>query len=180
VTLTAEEKLANKRSKMIEKAKEYQLGTYSRKKVAPVYQQMVRAEAAAKPAGYYSAIVDGEMFQVHREVGQCVCVTCGKVLPWKNSSASHGRLDTGHFIPSRRMSILFEPNNSHPQCVHCNKYLGGNQGCYELWMRHVYGQEEIDRLRRRKNENVQCTREELVDMRIVYQARLKEAVQSME
>jgi len=177
--LTEQEKLERKRSRLIEKAREYQLGTYARKFVASVYQQMIRAESAAMPYGDALAVVNGELAWITREVGQCVCVTCGKVLPWKNSNATHGKLDTGHFIPSRRMSVLFAEKNAHTQCSHCNQQLGGNQGCYELWMRHVYGQETIDRLRRLKNQTVQFTREELVDMRIEYQGRLNRAIEKM-
>lgn len=175
MTLTKEQKADRSRARMLENAKCYQLGTYSNRYVAPVFQKMVRAEAAAKPEGFTLAIEGGEATDVWRRIGQCVCVTCGKVAPWKGDTIGGGLIETGHFIASRRMSVLYEPTNSHPQCKYCNKHLSGNQGVYELWMRNVYGQEEIDRLRKLKNETVTFTREQLVDMRIQFAARLKAA-----
>jgi len=180
MVLTPEQKHANKRNKMIETAAEYQLGSYARRFVASCLQQVIRAEAGADPRPFVTAVVNGELTQVARSSGFCACVTCGTVLPWKNSSATHGRLDSGHFLASRRMSILFEESGINPQCVSCNQHLSGNQGCYTTWMRFMYGQDEIDRLRKLKNTTVQFTREELVDMRLAYQARLETAIKLME
>ncbi len=178
--LTPEEKRERKRHRMIEKAREYSLGTYSRKFVAPVFQRMIRAEAAALPAGNSPTVIDGKVYECrHRNVGQCMCVTCGKVGPWKGNSVGGGPIETGHFLASRRASILYEETNLHPQCKHCNQHLSGNQANYEIWMQYVYGAEEVERLRRRKAETVQWTREELVDMRMQFQERLKAAEERM-
>lgn len=177
--LTKQHKAERTRQRMLDKAREYQLGTYSRKFVAPVFQQMIRAEAASEPAGETLAVVNAEIRGVFRKIGQCVCITCGKVAPWKGNSIGGGEIETGHFIASRRMSILFEETNVAPQCKYCNRHLGGNQGCYEQWMLFVYGQDEIDRLRKLKNETVQFTREELVDKRLFYKQRLDLAVDYM-
>ena len=173
--LTSEEKLERKRRLMGDKAAEYQIGTYTNKFVAPVFQRMIRAEAAAVPWAFASAVVDGELRMVFRQVGECVCVTCGKVGPWKGNSIGGGTIETGHFVAGRRASILFEPTNAHPQCKHCNRHLFGNQARYEVWMAHTYGLDEPDRLRRLKSETRQFSREELVDMRIEFQARLTAA-----
>lgn len=173
--MTPEQKASRARDRMLGKAREFQLGTYSSKFVAPVFQRMIRAEAAAKPAGEVVAIVGGEPGLIFREVGQCVCVTCGVVGNWKGDSVGGGTIESGHFLASRRMSILFEETNVHPQCKSCNQHLGGNQGVYEIWMRNVYGLEEIDRLRKLKNQTVQFSREALVDMRLSFAARLKAA-----
>ena len=164
------------RNKMLEKAKEYQLGTYSNKFVAPLWQSCVRAEAAADPRKFVSAVVNGTIQQVARRLGECACVTCGRVAAWKGASIGGGEIETGHFVASRRASILFEPNNAHPQCKVCNRHLSGNQGCYEMWMRFMFGQDEIDRLRRLKNANVTFNRSELVDMRIGFKKRLDAAI----
>ena len=176
--LTPEEKASRARQRMIEKSREWTIGTHTCK-VAAVYQQMVRAEAAAMPEGMTSAVVGGQIAQVFRRIGQCVCVTCGKVGFWKGNTIGGGTIETGHFVASRRASILFEPTNAHPQCKHCNRHLGGNQANYELWMQHTYGPSESDRLRRLKRESRQFTREELVDRKIDYQARLNAATDAM-
>jgi len=172
--LTEQEKHERKRARMLQTAKQYTPGTYMRK-VAQIYQRMIRAEAAAKPEGVVFAITAGKVAEVFRRVGQCVCVTCGKVGPWKGNAIGGGVIESGHFIASRRASVLFEPHNCHPQCKFCNQHLGGDQGNYELYIQHVYGHEEAGRLRRLKNEVKQFTRDELVDMKLDFQARLKAA-----
>lgn len=179
MTIPPELKAERSRKRMIDKAAEYQLGTYSCKFVAPLFQKAIRAEAAADPHHYVTAVVDGTIRQVERKLGQCVCVTCGTVGPWKGNSIGGGPIETGHFIGSRRASILFEESNAHPQCKICNHRMNGNHGCYEMWMRAVYGQDEIDRLRRLKNESITFDREQLVDMRIAFQKRLDAAILRM-
>ena len=177
--LTPEERASRARNRMIETAHQWELGTHAGK-VATVYQRMVRAESAAMPDGYASAIVLGHVQEVFRQVGQCVCITCGKVGPWKGDFHGGGVIETGHFIASRRATILFEPSNAHPQCKHCNRHLGGNPANYELWMQHVYGPDEPDRLHRLKHTTRQFTHDELVDLQIGYRDRLKAAEERME
>ena len=180
MTLTPEDKAKRARQRKIQKAKEYSLGTYSRKFVAPVFQRMIRAEAGALPEGFTPAIVKGHLRDVLRCVGQCACVTCGRVLLWFNRSASSGSMDTGHFLASRCASILYEEDNVSPQCVRCNQHEHGAQDRYRLWMVAVRGEETIERLERLKNTPRQFTRDELVDMRIGFEARLKAAEERME
>jgi hypothetical protein len=179
VSLSLEENARRKRDRMIEKAREMSLGTYSRKFVAPVFQRMIRAEEGAKGAGMSLASVHGIVVKRFRKFGQCVCVTCGTTGPWSGAPYGGGPIETGHFIAGRSASILYEPSNAHPQCKHCNRHLSGNQAHYAIWMRHVYGQEEIDRLERLKRTPRQFTREELVDMRIEYGERLRTAEERM-
>ena len=177
-TLTPEEKATRARQRMIEKAREWTIGTHTRK-VAEVYQQMVRAEAAAMPEGMTSAVVGGQISQVFRRIGQCVCVTCGKVGPWKGGLNRYGGMHTGHFLASRRASILFLADNVAPQCSHCNVFQHGAPSAFTLWMEHVRGKETIERIRRLKHTGRQFTHEELVDAKLTYQARLKAAEERM-
>jgi len=165
-----------KRDRMIEKAREYTTGTYIRKFVAPEFQRMIRAEYGARPAGPVRAIVAGNLDTVDRRRGQCVCVTCGKVLPW---SGGIGGMHTGHFLASRRASIVFEEENVAPQCSGCNRYHDGMPQQFRLWMEVVRGPEVVDRLERLKATSRQFTREELVDMRIEFKRRLKAAEEAM-
>ena len=173
--MTPEEKAARKRERMIEKAREFQLGTYSRKFVANVFQRMIRAEYAALPACHDSAVVDGEMAIVYRKVGQVVCVTCGKVCRWDDSK----QVNTGHFLAGRSFSILYEEDNVMPQCVRCNLHLSGNQNAYRMWMLFVRGPDAVERLERLKQQSVSFSREELVDMRIEFTKRLRAAEERM-
>lgn len=172
--LTTEEKAARARERMIANAKAYKADTYSRRTVAPVFQKMIRAEFAADSRWDVPAVVDDGIRQVRRHVGQCVCVTCGRVARWD----SHD-MQTGHFVASRRNSILFEETNVAPQCSHCNGYMSGAPLAYLRWMEFVHGREAVDRLRRLKTESRKFGHEELVDMRIAYAARLEAALQHM-
>ncbi len=174
--LTDQEKVTNARQRMVDKAREYTTGTYINKFVAKPFQRCIRAEAGALPVGMTHAVVDGELIQVFRRVGECVCVTCGKVGPW---SSGLGGMHTGHFLASRRNSILFEEANVAPQCSRCNRYQSGAPQQFRTWMLAVRGEEIVKRLERLKHTDRHFDREELVDMRIEYQARLKAAEERM-
>lgn len=179
--MSPEEKAERARQRMIETARQFQLGTYSNKFVAPLFQKMIRAEAAAVPDSEELAVVNGELCFVSRSVGYCVCVTCGKVLPWKgNGPWKENALHTGHFLASRRLSILFEEDNCAPQCSHCNYHRSGEQQLFRKWMIAVRGQGTVERLEQLKNTVVSFTREQLVDMRIAYKKRLDDAVGRMQ
>ncbi len=178
--LTPEEKAERKRQRMIEKARDtHTIGSYASNVLAPVFQKMIRAEAGARPAEWSRAIVDGKVDIVRRFVGQCVCVTCGKVLPWKNSGGTHGALDTGHFLHGVA-ATRFDEDNVAPQCVSCNKYHDGAGFDYRLWMTAVRGAETVERLTRLNNTVRRFTFEELVDMNLEYAARLKAAIERMQ
>ena len=174
--MTTEEKAERKRQRMLDKAREYTIGTYA-SQMATVFQRLIRAEAAAEPNGMAPAVVDGQLSVVFRRVGQCVCVTCGKVQPW---SSGLGGMHAGHFLASRCNSILFEEENVAPQCSHCNRYRGGEPQLFRIWMIAVRGAQTVERLERLKHETRHFTREELVDMKIGYKSRLKAAETSME
>lgn len=122
MALSDSEKAERHRNRLLEKAREYSPDKYKNKYVAPLYQRMIRAEFGAVPSGLSIAVVDGELSHVSRCVGQCVCVTCGVVHAW---NAGIKGMHTGHFVGSRRNSVLFEDGNVAPQCANCNYYLGG-------------------------------------------------------
>lgn len=176
--LTPEQKAANARARMLENAKQYQTSTYARK-VATVFQRMIRAEAGADEREYVTAIVNCEVRQVKRSLGQCVCITCGKVACWTGNKVGGGEIETGHFIASRRNSILFEETNVAPQCKSCNQYGGGEQQLYRRWMTMVRGVAEIERLEKLKTVSRSFSLDELVDLRIGYAARLAAAEERM-
>lgn len=126
--------------------KDLQLGTFANI-VAKDLQKAIRMEAAD-------------------DRGRCRCVTCGKLDDYK-------RMDAGHFIGSRRQSILFIEQNIHPQCKYCNRHLYGNPVEYEVFMVKRYGRKLVDELRALKNHIVKHTRDELADMRDGYKLRIK-------
>ncbi len=175
MALTAEEKAGRARQRMVDHARQFQIGTYLRL-VARDFQKVIRAEAAAIPDDMEPAVVNGKLDLVFRRVGQCVCVTCGKVSAWGGSKG----FSTGHFLASRCASIVLEEANVAPQCAVCNMHGGGRPELFRKWMEVIRGMEAIERL-----EKLKCgpprsfTRDELVDLRIGYAARLKAAVEKM-
>jgi hypothetical protein len=142
-------------------------------KVAVVFQAMIRAEAGASTLSSTMAVKNGELTLVPRRIGQCVCVTCGRVCPWKGGQGMF-KLDSGHFLGGRG-SILFEETCVAPQCCGCNKYGSGKPQEYRRWMEAVYGIEEIERLEFMRRQPLSRTRDQLVDMRIKFDRRLKAA-----
>ncbi len=171
--LSETEKMRRKRERMIEKAREYSVGTYKNRFVAPVFQRMIRAEAGALPAGSVDVIADGKLRHYHREVGQCHCVTCGTAGHW---SSGLGGIHTGHFLASRTNSILFDEDNVAPQCSRCNRYENGAPQRFRQWMLAVRGEDTIKRLEELKRTIVSFSKEDLVDMRIQFQDRLDVAM----
>lgn len=175
--LTPEQRAQNSRERMLQVAKQYSTGTYIRKYVAPLFQQMIRAEAGAKPQGVEICIIDGEIMEIaFRRVGECVCVTCGTIKAWDSGIKG---MHTGHFLASRVNSILFEEMNVAPQCSACNYYRSGEQQLFRKWMLEVRP-EHIERLEKLKTQSKSFTRDELVDMRVSYKARLDAAIRRME
>jgi len=149
---------------------------YDRIKVAPEFQKMIRAEAGAQPPGATLAISKtGEPKMIRRKLGQVVCVTCGKVGPWKGGVNRFSGMHTGHFLASRRASILLDPANVAVQCSSCNVFRDGAQQEFRNWMLLVRGEETVSRLERQKNTIRKFTYEELVDMLLEFRARIKAA-----
>ena len=177
--LTEQQKAERARERLIQTAKQYSTGTYIRKFVAPLFQSMIRAEAGAMPAGLTPVMIDCELGQALRQVGQCVCVTCGTIGPYKGNFIGGGTIETGHFLASRCNSILFEEDNVAPQCKVCNNYRSGEQQLFRKWMLIVRGPEAVERLEKLKPTSRQFSRDELVDMRIGYAARLTAAEERM-
>jgi len=173
--LDTKRRFCDDRCKEIELCKSIGTTKYRNKFVAPAFQAMIRAEAGAKTATRVWAVVSGGMFLVPRQIGQCVCITCGGVHPWKGSNM----LDSGHFCSRKDQGVLFDEQNCHPQCKNCNKYGNGRPQEYRLWMESVYGIEVIERLETTKRQSIAFSRDELVDMRIEYSRRLKAAEHRM-
>lgn len=165
----------NDRCKHIELCKAKGTSKYRNKFVAPTFQEMIRAEAGADPRQFVTAVVNGKIQQVSRRIGQCVCITCGDVHPWKGSN----QLDSGHFCSRKDQGVLFDPKNCHPQCKNCNKYGNGKPQEYRIWMEMVHGIDVIERLETVKRQSFSFSRDELVDMQLQFTQRLKAAQSKM-
>jgi len=79
--------------------------------------------------------------QKYAKDGMVTCVSCGKVLHWKEA-------DCGHFVPkSRGASIRYVEENCHPECPSCNRFDDGHLAGYTLFMIDTYGRDKIEELR---------------------------------
>jgi hypothetical protein len=112
--------------------------------VATVFQRVVRMSSAD-------------------EFGMCHCVTCGALYRWNDL-----RMNAGHFVSRKCRTTIFLFINCHPQCVNCNKHLGGNAAEYERFMVAKYGQQAVDDLKQLSRESIRWTCEELAEKKIQF------------
>jgi len=151
----------------MEAARKWSLQTL-KAKTATDFQRFIRAKAAAAPSGAGLCVLDGKPSMVWRSQGELLCVTCGSVGPWNANS-----FDAGHWLASRRNSILFEETNCHSQCKYDNR-TGGAPEAYREFMLAAYGPEEMERLQQLKNNvSKKFTKEQLVLMRLSYRDQTK-------
>jgi hypothetical protein len=165
------------RCKQIQLCKSMGTTKYKTNHVAPTFQRMLRAEWGASLDKVSMAVVKGSMTRIIRRAGQCVCITCGQVCPWE-CGAFERQLHAGHFLAGRG-SILFEEEGVQPQCALCNRHHGGRPLEFRIWMEHTYGIETIERLDAMKRQPLSRSRDELVDMRLDFDRRLKAALLQM-
>jgi hypothetical protein len=150
---------------------------YMHKHVAPSFQEMIRAEEAAKPPGSVLAVVNGELIRVGRIPGDVVCVTCGLVGPWKGGNGRQ-QMQTGHFCSRKDRSVLFNEANVAVQCAGCNQ-PPGSPNEFRQWMLAVRGNDVVEALEYVARQSLTMIRDELVDMRVQFITRTKAAIQSM-
>ena len=175
--LTIEEKERRKFDRQLEYARTFYGSNYLTKKVKPIFCEMKRAEAGVKKASDEICVVRGVIDYSYRGIGEVICVTCGKRGPWKNSGGTHGSMDAGHYLQGNR--VLLCEMNCHPQCVSCNQHNSGESAIYRKFMVHVYGEDAVDELHRKKNRGDVPSLDEQVRLKFSYQDRLKKAVEAM-
>ena len=152
----------------LKRAKAYRPVSYLHKFAAPKLQKAIRLEASDGQG--HIAMKDGKPQRLTFPKGYCACVTCGCCGHWKYMNA-------GHFLATRRPSIVLDERGIHPQCVACNMTLSGNPDMYHKFMVHCYGLDVIDDLQDlRDNVSKHWTIEELVRLRMEYDRRIKDAL----
>ena len=62
----------------------------------------------------------------------CRCISCSKVLHWKE-------MDCGHFVSRDRWNIRYNEMNAHAQCQECNRFANGQQYLHGVAIDRRYG-----------------------------------------
>lgn len=130
----------------------------AKKKTWAIFSLYIRTRDTNKLARY----LGGDKVE---RVGSCF--TCGKLISSKEGQA-------GHFIQGRHSSVLFDPRNTHLQCVGCNLFKSGNLIPYYEKMLKEYGQEVIDELKSLDKQIKQFKVDELISLKEYYEQKLKE------
>jgi len=89
--------------------------------------------------------------------GTVQCVTCKKLMFWKDSHA-------GHFVKRQHRSLRWNELNAHPQCVACNTYQGGRQDDYAAYIIKRYGVNAFNKLVEMKYQIAKFSRADLMEM----------------
>jgi hypothetical protein len=83
--------------------------------------------------------------------GLCRCVTCGKVLHFKD-------IQNGHYESRIHTALRWDDRNCHPQCMPCNVFKHGNMPEYALFMIKTYGEDILNQLSREKHQSIKLER----------------------
>jgi len=175
--LNSSRRYCDLRCQNIELCKSMGSTRYMHDHVAPSFQEMIRAEEAAKPPGPSPAIVKRDLLYVGRIPGEVVCVTCGLVGPWKGGK-DRTQMQTGHFCSRKDRSVLFNEANVAVQCAACNQ-PPGSPNEFRQWMLAVRGPDVVEALECVARKSLTMIRDELVDMRVSFITRTKSAISSM-
>lgn len=94
-----------------------------------------------------------------RTNGYGMCVSCGKIIHWKQGQAGHWPE-----IEGRTNSILFSEQGVNLQCGQCNIYKHGNPAGYNAFMEGTHGKKVMDKLRKLKRDTVIYDKEDYIRM----------------
>ena len=100
------------------------------------------------------------------DVGGTVnCVTCGKLMFWKDAHA-------GHAIPGRHNAVLFDEEIVKPQCPQDNLYKGGMYHVFVTKLIKENGMEWWEKKLEDSRKIVKYTRTDIEDLIKLYEAKL--------
>lgn len=98
--------------------------------------------------------------------GCCTCITCGKKFHWK-------KLDAGHFVNRKHLSLRWNEINVQPQCIAENRFDEGNLPAFGIALQQKYGEDIIKKLLVLKNQSTRFTQFEIDQMVIFYKQEIK-------
>ena len=82
------------------------------------------------------------------ELGNVLCYTCSKLMPWNESQAGHG-------ISGRLNAVLFMEEVVRPQCRGCNIFARGRQSIFTMKLIEEMGMRKYKLLVEEANQTVQ-------------------------
>lgn len=82
------------------------------------------------------------------------CISCGKLVPWKES-------DCGHFINRKHMATRYDEQNCNAQCRLCNRFNEGNTQGYRKGLIEKIGLEAVECLEIKKSNTCKMSQVEV-------------------
>ena len=104
--------------------------------------------------------------RVADEGGTVSCVTCGKLMFWKDA-------ECGHFIKRGSRGVRYDERNCNVQCTRCNHFLGGNDGVYAVYIIDTYGRDVYEELKGWKSKEFKRYRTDYEELIETYKAKLE-------
>jgi hypothetical protein len=98
------------------------------------------------------------------------CISCGKILHWKDS-------DCGHYINRKHNSTRYDEMNCNAQCRSCNRFDEGNMQGYRKGLISKFGEKEVEMLEIKKFNACRLDRTEINILADVYRKKLKDLKQ---
>lgn len=147
-----------------------QAATKQKKKKSPLD---IAKDAAWDSFSIYIRTRDCIRFTGNPVLGRCV--TCPEDKSWRPFK----ELQAGHFIASRRNSVLFDEDIVYTQCYGCNIGKGGNYVDYFVFMEEEWGLEKIEEFRARKNRTVQYRLHDFIELQQLYTDKTTELLKAL-
>jgi uncharacterized CHY-type Zn-finger protein len=99
------------------------------------------------------------------EGGTVQCVTCQKLMHWKESQC-------GHWVKRQHRAVRWDERNVGVQCPRCNHFMGGCQDEFGLHIITKYGESVFQELMQLKHKVMKHTRSDLEALIDLYKAKL--------
>jgi len=96
--------------------------------------------------------------------GRVKCYTCNKVGYWKGDG-----FQAGHFNGGRLNAILLNEKEVRPQCYTCNCCKYGEQHEFGEKLRKEIGEDEFQKVKKQKHEEVKMTKKDWMEKANYYQ-----------
>ena len=98
--------------------------------------------------------------------GMTRCISCGRAFPFE-------RVQCGHYFTRHNMSVRWDEENCHAQCVECNCFKSGNIDGYTPALIAKIGQDAYDALCERARKERKWSGDELRRLVRHYTAEVK-------